>query len=431
MHFSETILWIAILLLCARIAGFIKRWGQPRLIGEVIMGIFLGNLVYFGIDAFVGVKENEIISFLAELGVVILLFQAGLESNIEGMKKTGVRAIIVAVAGAVLPFILGAFVVAPWLLPAEPFTTHLFIGAALTATSVGIAAQLFKQYGLIKSKEAQIVLGAAVMDDVLGMVLLPVLVAMVTATAITAGLIASMALQAIVFLFGSVILGHIAAPHINKFFSLLDAGSGMKFTIALSTCLIFAALAGFIGIAPIIGAFAAGLFLDPVHFNTFRHRKTHRDLEKIAAKLQPADKQVLISTIHHYEEKEVEDLIDPLARMMVPLFFITIGMAVDVTLFLNIKVILIALAILAVAIVARMTAAQFAGPGTDKKMIGVSLIPNGEVGLVYAALGLELGVVSSEVFAIIIAVMVLSTVLAPIVLNMLLRQKMALANNPA
>lgn len=421
--FSETILWIAILLLFARVGGFIKRWGQPRLIGEVIMGIILGNLILFGIPWFQGVQENETIAFLAELGVVLLLFQAGLESNLEGMKKTGVRAILVACAGALFPFALGAFVAAPLLLPEEPFTTHLFIGAALTATSVGIAAQLFKHYGLIRSREAQIVLGAAVMDDVLGMVLLPVLMAMVTAGALTAWLIGSMALQAIVFLFGSVILGHIASPYISRFFSLIDPGSGTKFTIAICTCLVFAALAGIIGIAPIIGAFAAGLFLDPVHFNTFRHKKTLRELKNISNKLSDKDREVLESTLHHYEEKEVEDLIDPLARLMVPLFFITIGMAVDARLLFNPETILIAVAIFAVAIVARMSAAYLAGPGSDKKVIGVSLIPNGEVGLVYAALGRELGVVNDEVFAIVITVMVLSTILAPLVLNKLLRAK--------
>lgn len=421
IDFSQTILWIAVLLLFARVGGFIKRWGQPRLIGEVLMGILLGNLILLGIPWFEGIHENEIIAFLAEFGVVLLLFQAGLESNLEGMKKTGVRAILVACAGALFPFALGAFVAAPILLPHEPFTTHLFIGAALTATSVGIAAQLFKQYGVIKSKEAQIVLGAAVMDDVLGMILLPILMAMVTASAITAFLIGSMALQAIVFLFGSVILGHIASPHISRFFSLIDSGSGMKFTIAISTCLIFAALAGMIGIAPIIGAFAAGLFLDPVHFNTFRHRKMQRELAEISEKLNKDDREMVEATLHHYEEQEVEDLIDPLARLMVPLFFITIGMAVDITLLLNPQTILIALAILAVAILARMSAALFAGKGTKQALIGVSLIPNGEVGLVYAALGRELGVVNNEVFAIIITVMVLSTIIAPLILNWMLK----------
>jgi Kef-type K+ transport system membrane component KefB len=421
IDFPQTILWIAVLLLFARIGGFIKRWGQPRLIGEVIMGIILGNLILFGIPWFEGIQENEIITFLAEFGVVLLLFQAGLESNLEGMRKTGFRAILVACAGAVFPFILGAFVAAPLLLPNEPFTTHLFIGAALTATSVGIAATLFKQYGRIQSKEAQIVLGAAVMDDVLGMVLLPVLMAMVTASAITAWLIGSMALQAIVFLFGSVILGRIAAPHISRFFSLIDSGSGMKFTIAISTCLIFASLAGQIGIAPIIGAFAAGLFLDPVHFNTFRTRKTQRELNALAEKLSPEDRDMVKATIHHYEDHEVEDLIDPLARLMVPLFFITIGMAVDIPLLLNPVTILIALTILAVAVIARMAAALFAGKDANRALVGVSLIPNGEVGLVYAALGRELGVVNNEVFAIIITVMVLSTILAPLVLNWMLK----------
>lgn len=422
-HFVETILLIAVLLLLARLGGSVKKLGQPRLLGEVMIGIVLGNLILIGIPWFETVESNEIIKFLAEFGVILLLFQAGLESNLDGMKKAGVRAAVVAALGAALPFTLGAFIAAPLLLPNEPTTTHLFIGAALTATSVGIAATLFKQYGRIKTRESSIVLGAAVMDDVLGMILLPVLMAMITASALTAGLIGAMALQAIVFLFGSVMLGHTAAPYISAFLSKIDAGSGMKFTLAVSVCLIFAALAGMIGIAPIIGAFAAGLFLDPVHFNSFRHKKMFRELTAISEKLTPEDRLVVEKTFKHYEEKEVEDLIEPLARLMVPLFFVTIGMAVDVTLLLNLKTIGIALVILAVAVVARMSAALAAGKGVDRVLIGVALIPSGEVGLVYAALGRELGVVSNEVFAIIITVMVLSTLLAPIVLNSLLRRK--------
>jgi Kef-type K+ transport system membrane component KefB len=197
----------------------------------------------------------------------------------------------------------------------------------------------------------------------------------------------------------------------------------MKFTLAVCSCLIFAALAGFIGIAPIIGAFAAGLFLDPVHFNSFRHKRMFRELNEIASKLSPRERAIVEKTFHHYEEKEVEDLIEPLARLMVPIFFITIGMKVDITLLMNVWTILIALAIFAVAIIARMSAALAAGKGVNRTMIGVALIPSGEVGLVYAGLGRELGVINDEIFAIIITVMVLSTLLAPIVLNALLRRE--------
>ncbi|HEX9722482.1 MAG TPA: cation:proton antiporter [Candidatus Paceibacterota bacterium] len=139
----STFLWIAVILLAAKLASLVEKFGQPSVLGELVMGVILGNLALVGITVLEPIQHDSIITFLAELGVVILLFQIGLESNISKMKKVGARAFLVATIGVVAPFTLGTYVVGPWLLPGLSQNAYLFLGAALTATSVGITAAAF------------------------------------------------------------------------------------------------------------------------------------------------------------------------------------------------------------------------------------------------------------------------------------------------
>src|SRR3989344_9480740 len=189
--FAETFLWLALILLAGRLASLVERIGQPAVLGELIIGVVLGNLILVGLGIFENIKQDQFIAFLAELGVVILLFQIGLESNIEKMKQVGWRAFLVAGVGVVVPFILGTYLVGPWLLPGLGFNAYLFIGATLTATSVGITARVFKDLGKLQTSEAQIVLGAAVIDDVLGLIILSVVSAIATIGSISLGTVSS------------------------------------------------------------------------------------------------------------------------------------------------------------------------------------------------------------------------------------------------
>src|SRR3989344_3032232 len=141
---STTFLWIAVLLLVAKISSLVERFGQPSVLGELAAGVVLGNLAFVGITMFEAVTHDEIVKFLAELGVVILLFQIGLESNIAKMRAVGWRAFLVAMVGVVVPFVLGTYLVGPWLMPGLSAHAYLFLGAALTATSVGITARVFR-----------------------------------------------------------------------------------------------------------------------------------------------------------------------------------------------------------------------------------------------------------------------------------------------
>lgn len=410
-----TLLWIAVVLVAAKIASLVERVGQPAVLGELVMGVVLGNLFLLGVDLFEPIKQDEIIAFLSELGVVILLFQIGLESNIQQMRKVGLSAFLVAVVGVVAPFVLGTYIVGPWLLPGLSSAAYLFLGASLTATSVGITARVFKDLGKLQTPEAQIVLGAAVFDDVMGLIILAIVSAIATVGAVSVGVISWIVAKAFLFLIGSIVVGLITAPWLGKAFSRIHTGVGMKFTLAIAFCLVFAYAAGLIGLAPIVGAFAAGLVLDPVHFRYFKAPKMVEDVMVVMEGQSQELKDKMHKTVEHHAERHMEELIEPLAYFLVPIFFILTGMNVALETLFDIQILGVALAITAVAVIGKLIAGYVAGP-VKKSIVGVGMIPRGEVGLIFASIGKGLGVLSDDLFSVIVVMVILTTLLAPPVL---------------
>ena len=417
-----TLLSIAVILLFAKLSSLVEKIGQPSVLGELVIGILLGNAALIGINVFEPIKSDIFIPFLAELGVIILLFQVGLESNIKQMQKVGTQALLVAAVGVIVPFILGAWVVGPWVLPGLSNNAYLFLGAALTATSVGITARVFKDLGKIRIPEAQIVLGAAVIDDVVGLIIFAVVSALATLGAVSLGVISWIIAKAILFLVGAIVVGKFVAPSIGKFFSKINPGVAMKFTLAIVFALVFSFVAGTIGLAPIVGAFAAGLILDPVHFSYFKKPKATEDIESYVTLAQSDHKEDLLNTAKHYSEKHVEELIEPLAHFFVPIFFVVTGMSVDLKTLANPRIILVALIITLVAFIGKYVAG-FAAGKVNKHIVGVGMIPRGEVGLIFATAGQQLGVISAELFSVIVIVVMLTTLITPPILNSMLKRK--------
>jgi Kef-type K+ transport system membrane component KefB len=422
-----TLLWIAVILVAAKLASLVERVGQPSVLGELVIGVVLGNLVLLGLRIFEPIKADPFIPFLAELGVVILLFQVGLESNIQQMKRVGLRAFLVAIIGVVAPFVLGTWIVGPWLMPGLSTNAYLFLGAALTATSVGITARVFRDLGKIKLPEAQIVLGAAVIDDVMGLIILAVVSALVTLGAVSIGGVTWIIAKAILFLIGSIFIGQLLAPWLGRIFSKIHTGVAMKFTLAISFALVLAYLAGLIGLAPIVGAFAAGLVLDPVHFRHFKRPQIVEDVTEHANGLSDETKQKLHQVAEHHSERHVDELIEPVAHFLVPIFFVVTGMNVRLETMFDPKILGVALGITVIAFVGKYVSGLAAGP-VDKHLVGFGMVPRGEVGLIFATIGKSLGVVSDEVFSVIVIMVILTTLLTPPVLSYLLnRQKAAAA----
>lgn len=416
-----TFLWIAVILLFAKLSSLVERFGQPSVLGELVIGVILGNLVILNINFLEPIKEDPIVAFLAELGVVILLFQIGLESNIKKMRQIGKNAFLVACIGVIVPFALGTYVVGPWLLPGLSSNAYLFLGAALTATSVGITARVFQDLRKIQIPEAQIVLGAAVIDDVLGLIILAVVSAIVTAGSVDIGTIGIITAKAVLFLAGTIAIGQVSAPQLGKVFSRINEGIGMKFTLAISFGLVFAYLAQKIGLAPIVGAFAAGLVLDPVHFCHFKDPKIVDDLRKMIKDLDQKSAEKISQVIEFHAHRHIEDIIEPVGHFLIPIFFVMTGMAVKLETLFDFSVLAVALGITAVAFVGKIVAGLGAGK-VNKSIVGWGMVPRGEVGLIFATMGKSLGVISDEVFSVIVIMVILTTLLTPPILTFILRK---------
>jgi Na+:H+ antiporter len=397
---ASVVLALAVILAGAKLGGALAdRIGQPAVLGELLVGIVLGNLDLIGVPWLRGVAANPAIDVLARLGVVLLLFEVGLESTVADMLKVGGRALLVAVLGVVTPWVLG-WGVGALLLPDRGPYVHAFLGATLTATSVGITARVLKDLGRAQSAEARIILGAAVIDDVLGLVILAVVAGVITAADVGTGLsyaaVAWILAKALVFLGGALVLGVAVSPRLFALASRLR-GPGVLLTTALAFCFVLAYLASAVGLAAIVGAYAAGLVLEEAHYVDFARQG----------------------------ERRLEELVRPIGTLLVPVFFVLMGMRVELRSFADPQALGLA-ALLTLAAIAGKQACALGGLGgsaaLDRLTIGLGMIPRGEVGLIFANLGLTLSVhgeriVDPATFAAVVIMVVLTTLVTPPVLK--------------
>lgn len=423
-----TFLFIGGMILFARIGALVERWKQPAVLGELVMGLVLGGLALVPALHFIeGFKTNEIILAFAEFGVLLLLFRTGLESNVREMARVGVPAFLVAIIGVALPFV-GGYFASKALIPGLTSETYLFIGATLTATSVGITARVFQDLKF-SGKEKDIVLGAAVIDDILGLLILAIVAGIVSGGSVEAGTIVSLSAKALAFLVLSIALGQIMAPKIGEWFSKIHTGQGMKMAIALLFMVAYAyGAAELAGLAPIVGAFAAGLVLDAVHFKAFAAPRITSMLKEWSLRLKEKEAAVaeeMDKEARHAEHAHVEDYVDNISSFFVPLFFVYTGMQVNLAAFGNLSTVVIALVITIVAVGGKVLAGLAAGKGVDKKLIGVGMVPRGEVGLIFANVGKQLGVVNDQVFAVAVIMVILTTLLTPPILGSIIRKRAA------
>ena len=391
---ADVVLALAVILAGAKLGGHLAvRIGQPAVLGELVAGVVLGNLSLAGLGWFEPIRENVTIGILAELGVLILLFEVGLEATVRDMIKVGLPSLLVAVLGVATPFALG-WGVGALLLPGESVYVHAFLGATLTATSVGITARVLKDLGKSQSREARVVLGAAVIDDVLGLVILAVVAGVITAAdrgaSIAVGDIGLVLGKAAVFLAGALAVGVALSPKLFHLASRLR-GSGVLLATALVFCFVMAYLSSLVGLAPIVGAYAAGLILEDVHYREFKDRGEHG----------------------------LEELIQPVAQVLVPVFFVLMGMRVDLTAFVQPGVIGFAALLTVAAVLGKQACSLGAvGGGLDRLSIGIGMIPRGEVGLIFASIGMSLTiggvpVVSQAIYSAVVIMVIVTTMATP------------------
>ena len=369
-------------LVAAKLAGHLAQaCGQPSVLGELLAGVILGKSVLGLVD-----PSNETIHLMGELGVVILLFSIGLETDLGSLLKVGGTSVAVAIAGVVLPFALG-FVLARGLGVAIP--AAVVCGAALTATSVGITARVLSDLGRLQDPEGQVVLGAAILDDVIGLVILAVVAELADGRPVTFGGVARATAVAFGFLVVAVVVGRRIVPGLIDLLGRVG-NTGTPALAALLLAFGLGWLADHVGSAVIVGAFAAGLLV--VGSSRFR---------------------------------DVEAGVTRLGHFFVPLFFISVGAAVDVRVLnpfqtANHRTLAVAALLTAAAVVGKFASgyAPFWFRGR-KNLIGAGMIPRGEVGLIFAQMGRAGGLLDEGLFAALTIVVLVTTFLAPPLLRYL------------
>jgi Kef-type K+ transport system membrane component KefB len=437
---TTSILFFAVL---GRFAA--RRLGQPSVLGELMMGIVISTLGYlFSIDFIEVLREGtavfDIIGYLlsgldiheaanrvqvngeyavhlfniltgphgedylkvaqtvdifSRYGVIFMLFLVGLETSPVDLKRVGKESLLVALIGVFVPFGLGLLLTA-LLLKDVTIEADLFIAATLVATSVGITARVLQDLNQQQTASARVILGASIMDDVLGLILL----------AIVSGIVVSGEFETIqaIQVVGLSVLFFLAAFYLGPKFltgviwlvrhlDLVEA----KMFISFLFVMMLAWVANLIGLATIIGAFTAGVIL---HDGYFRHWG---------------------DTNQH--QISIKDLIAPLETILVPIFFVLIGIQVKLEMFLDIDVVLIALLLIVIAVVGKLVSGLGAGKACNRLAIGIGMMPRGEVGLIFASLGKSLGVISDSLFSSIVIMVMFTTLITPSLLKIALRTK--------
>ena len=408
---AAVLLSLVVIYLASKVGGeFSNRLGFPPVLGELVGGVVVGvsvlhllvfpqastdsssSLLMTFLQTTAGISpdtadavftaQSQVISVLAELGVIILLFEIGLESNLKDLMAVGIQATIVAVVGVVIPFAAGT--VGLMSLFGVPAVPAIFAGASLTATSIGITSRVLSELGCLNSKEGQIILGAAVIDDVLGIIVLAVVASLAKDGSVDVGKIVYLMISATCFLLFSIALGNI----FNKSFVAIVEQLKTRGELVIPAFIfafVMAYFAAVIQLEAILGAFAAGLVLEET------------------------DKR-----------KELQKQVVPIADMLVPIFFVIVGAKTDLGVLnpavpSNREGLVMATFLIVVAILGKVVTglSVFGQPQINRLAIGVGMIPRGEVGLVFLGIGNSMGILSKPLEAAIIMMVIITTFLAP------------------
>lgn len=381
---------LALIIVSAKIGGeLVSRLGQPPVLGELLAGVALG-----AIPALEPLRSSPMLDVVAQFGAVLLLFEVGLESDLAKLLAVGWSALAVSCLGVITPMILG-YGASAMLFSESGWITHLFVGATLTATSVGITARVLKDLRKTGTKEARIILGAAVADDVTGLVVLAVMTGLIAAAAgnrnaITWSATLWVVVKALAFLVTAVLAGRFWSQRVFHYAVKLRV-PGVLLGICIAFCLVLAALAEMAGLAPILGAFAAGIVLEESHYRPFVDRG----------------------------ERDLKDLLAPINLLVVPVFFVLMGIRADLRSLALPGVPLFTVLISLAAILGKQVCGLgVLERGVNRLAIGAGMIPRGEVELIFAGLGTTLilegkPVMSQSMYSAVVLMVIVTTVLTP------------------
>jgi Kef-type K+ transport system membrane component KefB len=360
-------------------AEIAQRLGVPAVVGEIAAGIIVGP----GLLAWV--RINEPLEILAEIGVILLLFSVGLETRLADLKKVGRSAVMVGVLGVILPFVLGY----AWARASGQSTPHaMFIASAFVATSTGITARVLQEFGALDRIEARVILGAAVLDDILAMLLLGLVTALQGGEHVNMGALILVLVQALAFVGLIAVVGTQVMRRASR---LLDApvNSMSPLAISLALCLGLAVAAAYVGLAAIIGAFLAGM---------------------IAAESR--------------QRRTMERNLKPIEMFLVPFFFVVTGAKVEIAALASWSAMGALAAVVLLATIGKVVGCGLGALSLGRKsalIVGVGMVPRGEVGIIVASLGKQAGLFENDIYALIIAMSLITSVIAPPALKALLK----------
>ncbi len=433
---APIIFWVTLIFFFGVLGRYIAKWlKQPAVLGELLMGVIAGNLCYFfglqlamvlregsavfsimnavfsglslsdavshvipsshdaalvmsalsGSNGFDLLKIAYVVDVFSRYGVIFLLFMVGLESSVEELKHTGRESLQVAVIGVVAPMLLG-LLATYFLMPNASFQADLFVAATLSATSIGITARVLRDMKTLRTREAKTILGAAMIDDILGLILLAIVSSIVINGMVDFFMVSRVVVLACVFFLSALWIGPWVLRKAVTWFSWVSLWEAKLF-IAFLFLMSLAWLASMVQLATIIGAFVAGIV---IHDGFFDARER-------------ADKKAL----------SIQALVAPLEAILAPLFFMLIGIQVKIETFFNWHVLFISLGLIIAAIIGKLLSGLGANPRDDRFLIGIGMLPRGEVGLVFASIGRSIGVITDELFSSIILMVIVTTLVAP------------------
>lgn len=442
---APVIFGVTAILFCAILGRFAARkLNVPIVLGELCMGILAGNLCYwFGSDLILVLREGtaifdimakvvagasihdasfqifgdsavgqqfisaltgkhsadllsvaHVVDAFSRYGVIFLLFLVGLESSVEELNSAGWSSIRVAIIGILAPIALG-FTMTYYLMPSLSTNASIFIAATLTATSVGITARVLRDLNMLKTSEAKIILGAALLDDVLGLILLAIVAGIVVAGSLAIGHVMKVIVLATIFLAAAIFIGPYFLKLIIRLVRQLTVLEAKLF-ISFLFVMLMSWLANLAGLATIIGAFAAGLILHDGYFHHWGDVNKH--------------------------EFTIKDLVSPIEAILAPIFFVLIGIQVKIESFLSWQIIGFASALIVVAIIGKVICGWGARKLHNRWAIGIGMMPRGEVGIVFAGLGKSIGVINDQIFSSVILMVIVTTLVAPPLLKWQLKR---------
>lgn len=438
---ASVLFWVTVVFSFALLGRYFARCcHQPGVLGELLMGVVLGNVgYYFGDQLVIVLREgstiftimrdmlagvsladavtssikdttyatqmimalssNQGIDYLkigyaldmfSRFGVIFLLFMVGLESSLDELKHTGRQSLQVALIGIIAPMLLGFFMV--WLLmPDVSWKTNLFIAATLSATSIGITARVLSDMKTLHTREARTILGAAMLDDILGLIILAVVSSIVINGQVDVLIMVQVIIATLLFFAGALWIGPWLLHRLVSYCFFLEPWEAKLF-ISFAFVMMLAWLATLVQLSSIIGAFAAGMIINDAFFKS--------------------------KDESHQSVPSIRELIAPFEFLLAPLFFMLIGIQVKLESFFDWQVLLIASGLIIAAILGKLLSGLGAHRQDDRVLIGIGMMPRGEVGLVFASIGRTLGVISNQLFSAIILMVIITTVIVPPLLKM-------------